>query len=285
MRRTDTVLTQEQARHFAIGAEAVAIDVIIQDTPDFDHAGEDWAQVIPPVDIGIDDIVMGQMQGRLIDAQAKFNLNNLIPVRGEEPDENAKRQFEKLIDVLRLEPAIVDSVIDWIDEDTVPQSNGAEDGAYTSLDPPYRPPNAYLTSVSELRAIANVDNEAYEALLPYVTALPPQWCGGQSGTIPVNLNTASKIVIESMHPDISTGKAEGWFEERGETGWESWDEITDWPPEYQALQDKEISLKTNCFEVNVLVNVGSSVLSMYSLLDRSQSSDVIITRLRTFGLE
>ena len=47
----------------ALGAEAVAIDVLKQDDPAFDHAGEDWAQVAPPLEIGIDENVMGQMQG------------------------------------------------------------------------------------------------------------------------------------------------------------------------------------------------------------------------------
>ena len=283
MRRTETVLTQEQARFFAVGAEAIAIDVLRQDEIEFDHLGEDWAQPVPPIEIGIDDIVMGQMQGYLSDAQAKFNLNNLIPARGAEADENARRQFELLIDQLRLEPAIVDAVIDWIDEDTQTQPLGAEDGTYTSLDPPYRPANNYFASVSELRAVAGVDAESYAALLPYVTAIEPGWCGSETGTVPVNLNTAPAIVIQSLHPDITPSQAQGWVEERGETGWESWDQVTDWPPELTALQDREVALRTSCFEVNALVNVGSSVLSMYSLLDRSGGGDEIISRTEHQG--
>ena len=293
MRRTETILAMEQARVFALGAEAVALDALRQDEPEFDHIGEPWATIVPPMQIGIEEITLGSMQGRIFDAQNGLNLNNLVPptasgpdATGEpaKPDEVAKQQFERLVDILGLDRVIVDSVIDWIDRDTLPQALGAEDGTYTAFDPPYRPANNYFTSISELRAVANIDAETYAILLPHVTALPPQWCGNQS-IVAVNINSASAEVLESLHEDITPGQAQAWVEERGESGWENWDEITDWSAEYAGLQGREVDIKSSCFGVNVLVNVGSSVLSMYSLLDRSAGGDQILTRSRTFGLE
>ena len=285
LRRTEAVLVREQAHFFGVGAEAVAIDVLKQDDPAFDHAGEDWAQVVPPLDIGIDETVMGKMQGTLRDAQGKFNVNNLVPVRGAEPDKVSREQFARLLESLNLDPGIVDDIIDWIDEDTVPQPSGAEDGIYTSLDPPYRAANNYLTSVSELRAIANIDNETYATLLPHVTAIVPGWCGTEGGITPININSASAEVIASLHEDIGIGQAQAWVEERGDSGWENMTEISDWPPEYATLPGTPAALKSFCFELNALVNVGSSVLSMYSLLDRSADADAIVTRVRIFGLD
>ena len=81
------------------------------------------------------------------------------------------------------------------------------------------------------------------------------------------------------------GQAEAWVEERGDTGWEDTSEISDWPVEYNTLPGTPATLKSHCFVLNALVNVGSSVLSMYSLLDRSAGGDRILTRSRTFGLE
>lgn len=285
LRRTEALLLREQARFFGIGAEAVAIDVLIQDDATFDHAGEDWAQIVPPLEIGIDEIAMGEMQGTMQDAQGRFNLNNLVPVRGAEPDKSSREQFTRLIEILRLDPGIVDAVIDWIDEDTIPLANGAEDGTYTSLNPPYRAANNYLTSVSELRAIANIDSESYAALLPHVTAIHPDWCGTSGGITPININSASAEVIQALHEDITQGQAEAWVEERGETGWENMSEITDWPDAYNTLPGTPVDIKSSCFGLNVLVNVGSSVLSMYSLLDRSADTDSIVTRVRIFGLD
>jgi general secretion pathway protein K len=284
MRRTETVLGQEQARFFAMGAEAVAIDVMRQDDAAFDHQAEDWAQITPPVEIGIDELALGQMQGRIIDAQARFNLNSLVSSQGTVVNTRAREQLERLIEILQLDLGLVDAIIDWIDADTIPLISGAEDDAYTSLVPPYRSANNYFASVSELRSVAGMDAESYAALLPHVTALDPGWCGAR-GFTPVNINTASAELIAALDKSIDIGQAEAWVEQRSEVGWENWNEIPDWPTALQPLQDTEISLKSSCFEVNVLVNIGSSVLSMYSLLDRSKGGDAIITRFRTFGLE
>lgn len=284
MRRTEMIVDMEQAHLFALGAEAVAIDVLRQDDKAFDNGSEDWAQVTPPLEVGIDENVMGQMQGYISDAQGRFNLNNLVPTRGGEPSERAVKQFSRLIEILGLDPSIVDAVIDWIDEDTLPRPGGAEDDYYTNLDPPYRSANYFFRSVSELRSVANIDAETFALLEPHVSALDPNWCGA-NGVTAVNINSATAEVIESLHEDINSGQAQAWVDERGEDGWEAFSDITDWPAQLQPLIGTEVDIKSSCFELKVLVNVGSSVLSMYSLLDRSGIGDEIGTRVRNFGLE
>jgi general secretion pathway protein K len=285
LRRTEAIIMQEQARFFAVGAEAVAIAVLKEDEVVFDHAGDYWDDDLDPIPIGIDEIVMGTMDGQLHDAQGRFNVNNLIPVRGAGPDQSSRDQFARLIDNLQLSPSIVDAVIDWIDEDTIPLPNGAEDSIYTSLDPPYRPANNYFTSVSELRAVANIDNESYAALLPHVTAIHPNWCGTTGGITPININSASVEVIQSLHANIDRSQAEAWYTEPDEAGWDDMNQIPGWPAAYNSLPGTPATIKTNCFGLDVLVNVGSSVLSMYSLLDRSLGADKIVTRVRIFGLD
>ena len=294
MRRTETLLAQEQARLFGMGAEAVAIDVLRQDDIAFDHRGELWwleederGYAVLPIDI--DGTALGEMQGLIDDAQSRFNLNSLVSSQGAVVNTRAREQLERLINLLQLDPALVDAIIDWLDADTIPLLSGAEDDAYTSLVPPYRSANNYFASVSELRAVAGMDAESYAALLPHVTALNPAWCGGRDYT-PINVNTASAELLASLDNNIGIGEAEAWVEQRradneDNAGWESWSDIPDWPTALQPLQDNEITLKSNCFVVNVRVNIGSSLLSMYSLLDRSKGSDAIITRYRTFGLD
>jgi len=287
MRRTESLLNQEQARLFALGGEAIAINVLRQDDAEFDHAGEDWALGMPPIEIGIDELVMGSMKGRLYDAQGRFNLNNLVPVRGGEPSQRAREQFQRLLDILGLDPAIGDAVIDWIDEDTLAEPAGAEDGAYTALTPPYRTANYFFISASELRSIVNIDEESYVALRPHVTALNPAWCG-DGGITPININSATVEVLQALHEDISPGQAQSWVEERGldgENGWESMNDVSNWPANLQPLVGTEIDTKSSCFELKVYVDIGSSVLSMYSLLDRSGNGDAIATRIRSFGLD
>lgn len=286
MRRTETLLNMEQGRMFALGGEAIAIELLRQDGKEFDNASDDWAFVkdAAPLPVGIDEIVLGQLRGEIYDAQGRFNINNLVPVRGGEPVERAVEQFERLIDILQLDPAIVQAVIDWIDEDTLPRSGGAEDDVYTSRNPPYRTANYFFNSVTELRSVAAIDEDSYAALEPHLTALDPSWCGAD-GVTPVNINSTSVEVLEAIHEDIDAGQAAAWIEERGETGWEKFDDITDWPTNLLPLVGKEIDIKSQCFETKVYVYIGGTIVSMYSLLDRSGSGDGITTRIRAFGLE
>jgi general secretion pathway protein K len=278
MRRTESTLMQEQARLFALGGEAVAIDVLRQDeNREFDNADEEWAQTAPLFEIGIEEIVLGEMQGRLYDAQGRMNVNNLRAA----DNGKSRQQFESLFRTLRLNPALVDAIVDWIDPDTVAEPGGAEDGTYTALKPPYRPANNYLTSISELRAISGIDDETYNLLVPHVTALHPDWCGSEGGITPVNLNFATAEVMGSLDEELGLGQGEAWVEERGESGWESLNDIADLPEGLSSY----VAVRTDCLELIVIVNIGSSVLSMYSLLDRSGGGEDIVTRVRAYGLD
>jgi general secretion pathway protein K len=290
MRRTETTLAQEQARLIALGGEAIAIDILRQDDNDYDYAGDDfdWSRPLGPLEIGIEEIVIGQFQGQLRDAQGRLNVNNLLPDPAAPPDPVVVAQFRQLFNTLRLNPGLVDAIVDWIDTDTVPLTSGAEDSSYTALDPGYRTANTYMTSISELRAVSGIDADTFDLLRPHLTALHPDWCGSAGGTTPVNLNyaTAEVMIAVSTTEDenISLGEAEALVEQRDDTGWESLNDISGLP---DAIKNSSyVAVKTDCLELYVTVNIGSSVLSMYSLLDRSSSGDSdIVTRVRAYGLE
>src|SRR5882672_11228577 len=83
-RRAIGVLAAEQALHFAMGAEALAADVLMQDiqnSPNVTMLTSPWAQPTLPLPITPQDDPegepMGTLQGELEDMQGRFNLNNL----------------------------------------------------------------------------------------------------------------------------------------------------------------------------------------------------------------
>jgi general secretion pathway protein K len=278
MRRTESTLMQEQAKLFALGGEAVAIYYLRQDKElEFDNADEDWAQPTAPVEIGLGEISLGTMQGGLSDANGKLNVNNLVP----DEDEVTKQQFERLFNELKINPAIIDNIIDWIDADTDPELQGAEDGIYTALNPPYRPANTYMTSASELLAVNGIDPEIYALLRPHVTALRPDWCGSTGTGTRVNINFASAEVLSALSEEISPSLVQTWIEELSEGGLKSLSDLSNAPEDISQYA----SVSTSCFELYVTVNIGSSVMSMYSLLDRSGGSEDIVTRVRAYGLD
>ncbi len=276
IRRTETTLMLEQARLFALGGEAVAIEYLLEDDNNYDYKNDDydWTLPIGPIEIGIEATVLGQMQGRLDDAQGRLNINNLVP---DTANGDVYAQFERLFNTLDIDTSIIDAIIDWIDTDTVPLNRGAEDGTYTALDPGYRPANNYFTRISELRAVKGIDAldaETYNELLRHITALHPDWCGATP--TPVNMNFATAEVMTALDPGISLGQAEAWVEQR--PGWQDISEIGV-PADTAAY----VSVQTACLHLTVVVNVGSLVVSMYSLLDRSGND--IVTRVRAYGLD
>ena len=170
--RSGNLFLGEQAWWYAIGAENWATQILKRDREDneYDHEGEDWAQNMDylPVEGGF-------LSGALSDAQGRFNLNNLV---GKNPDKAAK-QFERLLGFIKgIDPysanVIVQSTRDWVDDDIEPRfPEGAEDDYYLGLEMPYRSANRPFTSVSEMLLVRGVTADIYRAILPFLSALPP----------------------------------------------------------------------------------------------------------------
>jgi len=83
-RRTIGVMAAEQALHFAMGAEALAADALVQDaqsSPSLTTLTGAWAQPTQPMPITPQDDPEGEpigtVQGSVEDMQDRFNLNNL----------------------------------------------------------------------------------------------------------------------------------------------------------------------------------------------------------------
>jgi general secretion pathway protein K len=271
-RRTAAALAADQSLMFALGAEAWAADILRQDlvdSPESDHLGELWATELPPL-----PFEGGVITGRVEDLQGRFNLNNLIGDEGEE-DELARQQFERLLSLLELDPALAGAVVDWLDPDVDQHfPTGAEDSAYTDQNPPYRTANTLITSPSELMAIAGFNLESYRRIAPYVTALP-------RGTT-LNVNTASDMLIASLSDDIDLSLAASLIEERGDA------EFTDVETVFADLIAPEmfarISGVSEHFMLTGTVIMGSNQMTLRSVLQRDNSG---LTRalFRSFGVE
>src|SRR5215469_18951893 len=147
------------------------------------------------------------LTAQLEDLQGRFNLNNLVRQDGT-PDPVEVAAFQQLLAMLGLEPKWAGYMVDWIDRDIVPSiPDGAEDSVYMGQTPPYRTPNRYITSASELLALPGFGRDRYVTLSPYVTALP----------YGVNLNicTAKPVVLDAYlgHVDFSSD-ADGLMKNR-----------------------------------------------------------------------
>lgn len=193
--RSATVARGLQADAYARGLERWTLELLRRDAA-FDEGRDSWAEAwatgLPPT-----PVEGGVIAGRLIDRGGCFNVNNLVAGGVEVAYQRAR--FERLLSALKLDPALAIAVVDWIDPDTVPGPRGAEDAVYSVRNPPYRAANRPLVHASELRAVAGIDDQAWERLAPHVCALP--------APTPLNVNTASVPVLMALDARIDESLA------------------------------------------------------------------------------
>ena len=131
-----------------------------------------------------------------------------------------------------------------------------------------------LSSVSELAAVAGIEDEVFRVLRPHVTALP--------GRTLVNVNTATPAVLQSLDENLSAADAERLLAEREESG------FADVASAFSSLVQPDVlntlGESTDYFQLESIVRIGTVRLTMYSLLQRGPQGDVS-TILRTFGTD
>ncbi len=119
------------------------------------------------------------------------------------------------LDEMRVDE-IVQSIIDWIDEDDTVTGRGAESSYYLSLSAPYTAKNAPLDCIEELLMIKGVTPELYAGtkekpgLAQLVTVHRDK--GNQTGA--VNINTTPKLVLRALHDGVSVELADRMDEYR-----------------------------------------------------------------------
>lgn len=274
LRRTGSALAADQGLLLLQGAEAWAGDILRDDIqssgPDSDHFGETWAIELPPLTVDGE----GTINGGMTDLQGRFNLNNLIGPGGE-TDPIVQAQFERLLNVLELDPSLASIVADWLDLDADPGfPTSGEDEMYSSGEPPYHTPNLAITSISELLAMARMDQDTYFVLAPHLATLP-------SGT-KINVNTASAAVIASLGELIGLTQAEQLVEDRGGADFVNVQEAFEGLVEPEMLQ--RIDGVSEYFQLRGRISIGTTQYTMYSLLHRDPSG-VVRALFRSLGSE
>ena len=101
---------------------------------------------------------------------------------------------------------VVSAVADWIDADAFQEPRGAEDAYYTALPAPYRTGAAPLADVSEIRAIAGVNEDIYKLLRPALCARN----GERLTSINVNMLTPADAPLLSavLGEAVDVGRAQ-----------------------------------------------------------------------------
>ncbi len=185
LRQSENLSDRAQADVVRAGAMEWAITILAKDAKDSqsDDLTEDWAKDLPPL-----AVEGGQVTGRIVDAQGKFNLNNLV--REGKPSPPDIGAFRHLLQSQDLNPDLTDAVLDWIDADSDTRAAGAEDIDYLQMKTPYRAANQPMQSVEELRLVRGFTKETVDKLRHWLTALPQPTA--------TNINTADKKILAAL---------------------------------------------------------------------------------------
>lgn len=218
IRRVSNQMLMQQAYQYLLATEAIASKALLQDLQNdaddeltVDRKSEIWAE-----ENMVFTVENGAYTGKLTDLQGRFNLNSLKPPSiaagdflPQVPYTISQGIFIRLLQALGNDDfsiseqdavAITESIIDWLDEDSMPTGFGCgeDDGYYTIEDrQAHRVANGPFYSVSELRLICNLPLELYYRLRDYVTVWP---ISGQSS---ININTAGMPLLRSIFVDKS----------------------------------------------------------------------------------
>ncbi len=280
-RRTSTVMLMDQAFEMGLGAEALAAEVLQQDSDaKVDALTEAWAT---PITLPIDDGV-GDIKGNLEDLQGRFNINNLLNPNGTRND-TLVRQFQRLLELLDIDTKYATITVDWIDANNNEEFPGAEDTVYVAQNPAYLTPNMPITRTSELMSEVGMTQETYLKLEPYIAALPV-------GT-PLNVCTAPALLLDSLSSSLTqnsndldsfnTSRATGCFPRINDVK-TSFDQDSDFK---KLMQDHpEYLVETTIyFRANILVTLGTTEFALYSVLKRNGTGSNAKAQIfqRSFG--
>ncbi|MFK8010845.1 MAG: type II secretion system minor pseudopilin GspK [Marinicellaceae bacterium] len=262
-----------QAKHYANGMALYAVDVLrldYEENATFDNRSEPWNQVITGIEL--DDAVLS---GKLTDLDSKFNLNNLF-INGA-IDPVSFEYFNRVLGNLEIELSVADKIIDWIDPNQIPLTQGAEDSFYLSRSPSYRTAGQHFVHISELKLIDGINEQIYQRLKSYVTVLPII----NSKPTKINVNTASSLLLKSLDNRISSKEAVNLYND-GNASHKSLQEFFNHPTIRDlGLGRQESSINTiintsnQWYQAQVSVKMDNNLFQSYALMHRLSAIAVI----------
>jgi len=142
-------IDRAQQDQMALAACARAGRLLTLDDPAVDSYDDAWAgwHVLEMPQESVEGRRLGQVWWRLTDESARINVNRV--------------SSDVLLRIESLDPAAVASIRDWIDQDDIPNPDGAESQYYAGLPGGCTCRNGPLESLEELAFVKGITTEIY----------------------------------------------------------------------------------------------------------------------------
>lgn len=228
-----------------------------------DHLGEPWA--VPLAEARLSTFLAADksnadsgpdafLSGSITDAQARFNVTNLV-IDGK-VDALEQAVLERLCQSVGIDTSVARLIANGMRDALTPIDATNTAAAATS---PLLP-----QSVSQLSWLG-VDPKSLSTLRPYLAVLPI--------ATPINVNTASSRVLAAEIVGLDLGTAERLLQLRQRTPFKN---LADFVAQVRALEPvaAKISVSSNFFEVRGRLRLMDRVLEERSLVQRLQDGQV-----------
>lgn len=263
-RRTTLLVRNTQAETYALGSIAWAMEQL----------RGNWEkqkpnQLIDQMPIKTAKEMNGyQINITINDMQARYNLNNLTS-----PD--AQKDFVRLLKgvVPKISEQeankIARAITDWI---SASSSQNEFSQYYAELPEPYRPAHRLMVSASELRLVKGVTPDIYNALKPYIIALPEP--------TQVNAITAVAPVLLTVSPNMTLEAANAIVTLRSQTPITSSQQFMnlDVVKNHQIQADK-VTFSSKYFLAETDVSIEKQHTLLYTLLERNAQGKQITVNI------
>jgi general secretion pathway protein K len=201
-----------------------------------------------------------QLTGGLYDLQGLYNVNNL----------SNKQSIPTFLKLLEKTPnnlsaadrgTITLAVLDWLSRYELGKGKDEYMAYYMTQNPPYYPGHQLFSSKSELRLVKDVGAELYNALEPFITALPE--------ATPVNINTASKEVLSTISVNLTNSDINEMIEARGTDGIKQPNDLTKLLTKLN-VRSEGVTLTSQYFLSVADAHLEDSSLKVFTYLKRTQ---------------
>ena len=243
-----------------------------------DHLGEPWAVPLAEARLSTflaadknntDDAPDAFLSGSITDAQARFNLANVV--NGNSIDKLGMATLQRLCETVGVSADVAARLAAGL-RDAAPPAPGASAASATSAsatapaDPPLMPRSA--------RQLAwfGIDPEAVRALEPYIVILPMQTS--------INANTASREVLVATIEGLDLATAERMVQSRQRVPFKSREEVQRLAPSLLADSFVKVEVNSSFFEVRGRLRLGDVVLEQRSLVQRRGLAVEVLQRER-----
>ncbi len=245
-----------------------------------DHGGEPWAVPLEEARLGgflsagggqasanseadaTSLVAQAFLSGQIVDLQSRLNIGDLIEHGGPSPVQ--VRVFERLFAQLGLPAEELDTLVRGLQEASRPSLPGSTDALQAPLMPQHESHLGWL----------GLSEATLQALRPHVSVLPAR--------TPVNVNTASAIVLRALVEGLSAAEAQRLVAARAAAPWRSVEEAM------QVLQGRPggpplppVDVASRYFLIEARLRQATLVVEEETRVVREQGQVRILGRLPT----